>query len=79
VSVLHTTNTVECKREPPSPSQPAVTLAFLPFYHAYCLHFTTLRLYFIPNTTVILPKWNANKMLAAIEKWVPRTTVVDDH
>lgn len=56
------------QRQPPSPKQPAVQLAFLPFYHAFSLHMAGLRLFFNPVCTVILTKWNAGQMLRAIEK-----------
>ena len=45
-------------------------LAFLPLYHALCLHVVAFRTLSVPVTSVILPKWNASAVLQAIPRRV---------
>ena len=47
-----------------------VSLAFLPFHHSYGLYAFCFRSLLAPNTIVILPKWNIERAIKAIEKCV---------
>ncbi|KAH7923339.1 acetyl-CoA synthetase-like protein [Leucogyrophana mollusca] len=41
----------------------------LPIHHAYGLHVTSFRVFFVPVTIILLPKWDANLYLDTIPKY----------
>lgn len=57
---------------PPTPATPEgilVTLAFLPLHHTYGLHAYCFRACLVPNTLVIMSKWDIELAFKAIPKY----------
>lgn len=48
-----------------------VTLAFLPFYHSFGLTVLCLRGFIVPQTFIILSKWDIDLVMELIPKSVP--------
>ncbi|THH31193.1 hypothetical protein EUX98_g3018 [Antrodiella citrinella] len=46
-----------------------VWIAALPFHHSYGLHMFCLRGFIFPTTFVVLPRWDSDRVLAAIPKY----------
>ncbi|KAH8118014.1 acetyl-CoA synthetase-like protein [Phellopilus nigrolimitatus] len=54
---------------PPEESPPRRWICFLPFYHAFGLHYYILRAFLVPNTMIILPRWNIDQALEIIPRY----------
>ncbi|TFY71711.1 hypothetical protein EVG20_g1297 [Dentipellis fragilis] len=52
-----------------TPEGVSVGVAFQPFYHASGLHFSIMRNLVMPTTSVIVPNWDVDRMLEAVEKY----------
>ena len=52
----------------PPPTEPPVFLSFLPLYHSLALNVVSFRIFAVPVTCVLMPKWDATSVLKAIPK-----------
>ncbi|KAI0699126.1 hypothetical protein BC835DRAFT_1405225 [Cytidiella melzeri] len=55
--------------QPVPPTKPTVHMLFLPFYHTYGLHTACFRFFNVPNTYLVLPKWDTELVLRSIPKY----------
>lgn len=55
----------------PTPEGVPVGLCFLPMYHSAALHAYILRSFLVPQTVVIMSKYNVNLVLDYIPRFVP--------
>ncbi|CUA72512.1 hypothetical protein RSOLAG22IIIB_04909 [Rhizoctonia solani] len=53
----------------PKHSEYPIGLAFLPMYHTMGLHVYNFRHFIVPNTLVVLPSWDADRVLDCITKY----------
>ncbi|KAI1789578.1 acetyl-CoA synthetase-like protein [Ganoderma leucocontextum] len=63
---------VATEAEGPNPlleTHPLVTLAFLPMYHTYGLHFGCIRNVWAVIPTIVIPRWNPDHVLDLIPKF----------
>ncbi|KAF8685502.1 acetyl-CoA synthetase [Rhizoctonia solani] len=56
-------------REQPRYSEYPMDLAFLPMYHTMGLHVYNFRHFISPSTLIVLPSWDADKVLECITKY----------
>ncbi|CEL62477.1 hypothetical protein RSOLAG1IB_04833 [Rhizoctonia solani AG-1 IB] len=55
--------------EKPEYTEYPMSLAFLPMYHTMGLHVYNFRHFIAPNTLIVLPSWDADKVLECITKY----------
>ncbi|EIM81740.1 acetyl-CoA synthetase-like protein [Stereum hirsutum FP-91666 SS1] len=55
--------------QPSTADAPAVSIAFLPMYHAMCLHNVIFRGLISPTTFIIMPRWDINAVLELVPRY----------
>lgn len=61
---------MDLRPQPPRSADIPVTLIVIPFYHSYGLNVFCFRVFALPITLVILPKWDPEFALKLIPKSV---------